>query len=67
MDGRPHGIQMTQFRVLAGVRELPHSFGVGNGVGNPKDFGKIVRSRSLKCVRARNRQTPSPYFENHSQ
>ena len=33
------------------VRDLPHPFGVGNGVGNPDDFGKNVRLGSLRCVR----------------
>ena len=33
------------------VRDLPHPFGVGNGVGNPDDFGKNVRIGSLRCVR----------------
>ena len=33
------------------VRDLPHPFGVGNGVGNSDDFGKNVRIGSLRCVR----------------
>ena len=33
------------------LRDLPHPFDVGNGVGNPDDFGKNVRIGSLRCVR----------------
>ena len=45
----------------AGVRGLPQN---GRRVISRvflDDFGKIVRSRSLKCVRVWNRLSPSPY------
>ena len=50
MDGRPDGIQMTQFRVVR-VRGRPQSCGGVCGGVFPDDFGKYVRVGSLRCVR----------------
>ena len=59
VDGRPVGIQMTQFWVVR--RSSCTSailFGVCVGVF-ADDFGKNVRVRSYRFIRALNRQTPS--------
>ena len=47
---------------FASVRGRPQSCGGVCGGVFLDDFGKIVRSCSLKCVRVWSRQTPSPYF-----
>ena len=61
MDGRLDGIQMTHSGSFASVRGLPRNSRRVISRVFLDDFGKIVRSRSLKCVRVWNRLSPSPY------